>query len=363
MKCIYIYSTNDKDYKANGESKKVLAQIDAFKDSGIEVKLMDVILDKKIHKVLYRLPGFGVYPSYFINKCKEEIIDCDFVYIRKNIFDKSYLNLLRTLKRIKPKIKIFVEIPTYPYFQEWNRLIDKPLIIKEKIIIPRIAKLKLVDYYMTLTKDKEIFGLPAIEFENCVALKDYRVKENFQHPHEIHMIGVALVAYWHGYDRIIRGLKQYYESSEGKKKVYFHIVGEGPELSNLKKMVTDFNLNSVVLFEGKRFGEKLDKLYNEANIAIGSLAPHRKGIFSGNSLKTREYCAKGIPFVMAKGEPLFDNYKYTYVVPNDDSTIDIEKICDFVNKIDYSTVSTNMRNYAVEHLDWKKFVNDIVEKV
>ncbi|MBO4726822.1 MAG: glycosyltransferase [Spirochaetaceae bacterium] len=362
MKCIYIYSSNDKDYKSNGESKKVLSQIGAFEDFGINVKLLDCILDKKIHKLLYRLPVFGVYPSKFIKKCEKEVLDCDFVYIRKNIFDKSYLKLLKSLRKVKPTIKIFVEIPTFPYFQEWNRFIDKPLIFKEKKNIPRVTKEKLVDYYMTLTSDTEIFGIPTIQFENCVTLKDYKIKENLQATDEIHMVGVALVASWHGYDRIIRGLKEYYNGNN-KMKVYFHIVGEGPEIKNLKKMVLDYNISSYVIFEGKQFGEKLDYLYNKAHIAIGSLAPYRKGIYSGNSLKTREYCSKGIPFVMAKGEPLFDNYEYTYVVPNDDSIINIQEICKYVYKIDYSNVSLKMREYAKEHLDWKTFVESILEKV
>ena len=49
MQGIYIYSTNDKEYKANGEAKKVLSQVDAFKKKGIDIKLMDVVLDKKIY--------------------------------------------------------------------------------------------------------------------------------------------------------------------------------------------------------------------------------------------------------------------------------------------------------------------------
>ena len=66
---------------------------------------------------------------------------------------------------------------------------------------------------------------------------------------------------------------------------------------------------------------------------------------------------------MAKGEPLFDNYEYTYVVPNDDSIINIQEICKYVYKIDYSNVSLKMREYAKEHLDWKTFVESILEKV
>ena len=93
MKGIYIYSTNEKDYESNGESKKVLSQIKAFEEAQVKMKLLDAILDLKVHKLLYRLPGFGVYSNSFINECLNEAKNTDFIYIRKNIFDKSYINL------------------------------------------------------------------------------------------------------------------------------------------------------------------------------------------------------------------------------------------------------------------------------
>lgn len=41
---------------------------------------------------------------------------------------------------------------------------------------------------------------------------------------ELHLIGVAEVHYWHGFDRLVRGLADYYRNNP-EYKVYFHIVG------------------------------------------------------------------------------------------------------------------------------------------
>ena len=41
---------------------------------------------------------------------------------------------------------------------------------------------------------------------------------------ELHLIGVAEIHFWHGFDRLIKGLKEYYAHNPGYK-VYFHIVG------------------------------------------------------------------------------------------------------------------------------------------
>ena len=363
MKGIYIYSTNDKDYKANGEAKKVLSQVNAFEKSGIEIAFFDVILDKKIDKLIYRLPFGGVYRKSIINQCVKEAEHADFIYIRKNIFDCTYCDLLRKLKISNPHLKIFVEIPTYPYFQEWGRIIDKPLIWKEKKTVSKVAKEHLVDYYLTLTNDDQIFGIPTIKFDNCIDVEAYTPKKCLQNPDELHLIGVALLAYWHGYDRVIEGLHRYYESNIHSINVVFHVVGDGPELPRLKQLVEQYKLGKHVIFEGKNSGDSLDHLYDISNVGIGGLGIYRKGLTNSRGLKLREYCAKGIPFISAGSDELFDNYPYCLCFSNNDEPIDIIRLVNWAAKIDYNKAVKDMRAYAVQHLDWKKFVSDIVESV
>lgn len=364
MKGIYIYSSNDKDYKANGEAKKVLSQVKAFKKAGVEIEFLDIILDRKIDKVLYRMPFSGVYPKEFIMKCEKEVLDADFVFIRKNIFDGTYYKLLKAIKQANPKIKIIVEIPTYPYFQEWNRFIDKPLIWKEKHVIPKVTAEKLVDYYLTLTDDKEIFGIPTIKFSNCISVDDYTSKKCLQKTDEIHLIGVALLANWHGFDRLINGIKNYYQNNgDDAAKVVFHIVGDGPELNNYKKTVDQCNLKDYVIFEGKHKGEELDHLYDISNIGIGSLGMYRIGLEKATSLKLREYCAKGIPFIKANDDEVFNNFEYCLSFSNNDEPIDISKIVSWSTTIDYEKAAVLMREFATRNLDWGRYIDEILKKI
>lgn len=363
MKGIYIYSSNDKDYKANGEAKKVLSQVKAFQKAGVEIEFLDVILDRKIDKVLYRMPFCGVYPKDFVKKCELKVPDADFVFIRKNIFDGTYYNLLKTMKQANPKIKVIVEIPTYPYFQEWNRFVDKPLIRKEKRVIPKVAAEKLVDYYLTLTDDTEIFGIPTIKFDNCIEVDEYPQKKNSAKTNEIYLLGVALLANWHGFDRVIKGMNEYYKKPVNSTKVFFHIVGEGPEFTNLKELVNQYGLEQYVLFEGKQHGEKLDETFDNANIGVGSLGIHRKGLENARSLKNREYCARGIPFIKAGGDELFDNYEYCLSFPNNDEPVDISKIVSWSSAIDYEKAAVSMRDYAAHNLDWGRYIDEIIKKI
>ena len=363
MKGIYIYSSNDKDYKANGEARKVLSQVKAFREAGVEIAFLDVILDRKMDKILYRMPFGGVYPKEFIGKCEKEVHDADFVFIRKNIFDGMYFKMLKAMKLANPNIKIIVEIPTYPYFQEWNRIIDKPLIWKEKRVIPKVAADKLVDYYLTLTDDAEIFGIPTIKFDNCIEVDEYVQKKNQPKANELHLLGVALLASWHGFDRVIIGMSEYYKNAANSTKVFFHIVGEGPELMNLKSLVKQYGLEQFVLFEGKQHGEKLDEIFDNANIGVGSLGIHRKGLENARSLKNREYCARGIPFIKSGGDSVFEDYEYCLSFPNNDDPIDISKIISWSENIDYVNASVAMREYARRNFDWQRYIQDIINKV
>ena len=363
MRGLYIFSTNDRDYKANGEAKKVLSQVDAFKKAGVDIELLDVIKDKKIDKIIYRLPFCGVYNKDLIKKCEQEVTSACFVYIRKNIFDSTYYSLLKKIKKSNPEITIFVEIPTYPYFQEWSRIIDKPLIIKEKTIIPKVTKEHLVDYYLTLTDDQELFGIPTIKFDNCIAVENVLPKKCLQNIEEIHLIGVALVANWHGYDRVIRGMKEYYNNNNNITEVYFHIVGDGPALSDLQHMVIKLGLTKYVIFEGKQKGESLDQLYNISNIGIGSLGTYRKGITKARSLKLREYCARGIPFIKGDSDELFDDYTYCLNFSNDNQPIDISRIITWAQKIDYEQAIKDMRIYAAQNFNWGKYIRILLDAV
>lgn len=362
MRGLYIYSTNDSDYKSNGESKKVLSQFQTFLNAGVSMELIDVVQSSKIHKVLRRLPFFGIYPKAARERILSKTTGLDFIYIRKNLFDGSYYKLLKAVKKANPHICIIVEIPTYPYFSEWSRLIDKPFIIKENHTLPKIKHNQLVDYYTTLSNDDKIFDVETIRFNNGISIDDYVPKRDAQSLSEIHLTGVALLATWHGYDRVIEGMHDYYASNP-EKEVFFHVVGEGSELSTLQKLVEKRGLGRYVRFEGKLFGDALNALYDKSNLGIGSLGLYRINLESANTLKAREYCAKGLPFIKAGSDPAFDDFPYCLSFENNNEPIDIGEIIEFVNKIDYSEAILLMREYAQHNLSWDRYIADIIDKV
>jgi glycosyltransferase involved in cell wall biosynthesis len=182
----------------------------------------------------------------------------------------------------------------------------------------------------------------------------------------LHLLCVANVSRWHGIDRLIEGLAAY----NGPLKIILHIAGEGYELPHLKQMVTERKLIEQVIFHGFKSGNKLDSLFNICHIAIGSLGLHRIGLNESSTLKAREYCARGIPYIIACGDPDFpDDFPYILRVPPDESPIDIESVVHFAQKVCAdSDHPKKMRKYAEENLDWsikmmklKGFLESLIE--
>jgi hypothetical protein len=183
---------------------------------------------------------------------------------------------------------------------------------------------------------------------------------------ELSVLCVANVSRWHGLDRMLKGMSAY----NGPFKIRFHIAGDGPDAPYLKKIASEMEITDSVTFHGFKTGEDLDRLFNQCHIAVGSLGIYRKGLSQTSELKAREYCARGIPSIIACQDPDFpDDYPYVLQVPADDTPIDIEQVLAFAQEVctDPEHPET-MRAYARDNLDWlpkmeklKTFLETIVE--
>lgn len=167
---------------------------------------------------------------------------------------------------------------------------------------------------------------------------------------DLHLLCVANVSRWHGLDRLLWGLAVY----GGIPKVIFHIAGDGAELPRLQKLAGDLGISNRVVFHGFTTGEALDALFDQCHIAVGSLGIHRKGLTQTSELKGREYCARGIPYIIACTDPDFPpDFPYILRLPTDECPIDIEQVLAFAGMVCADPDHPEkMRRYAEEHLDW-----------
>lgn len=172
----------------------------------------------------------------------------------------------------------------------------------------------------------------------------------FYHGSQLNILCVANVSFWHGIDRLIVGIAHY----KGPVNIQLHIAGAGAEINNLKKLIGDLEINDHIIFHGFTTGTDLDILYNQCHIAVGSLGMHRKGLTMTSELKSREYCARGIPFINACEDTDFPHdFPYILSLPSDESPIDMNQVTRFTSEISKDVDhSQKMRAYASENLDW-----------
>ena len=184
------------------------------------------------------------------------------------------------------------KIPTYPFKNEYKGI---------KSILGFIGMYylkhlhKYIDYIVTYSKDKEIYRIPTIITSNGVDLEKIKPKKESRSK-DINMIAVANFSMWHGYDRIIEGLNNYYKN-DCKDNVYLYLVGSGEYLKVYQSLIKKYNLEKYVFVLGAKSGYELDFVYNKCNIAIDACGRHRSGVYYNSSLKGKEYCAKGLPIV------------------------------------------------------------------
>lgn len=372
MKGIFIYWKQINENEMSGIDKKVKAQVDAFNANGLACAIEPIPFKyglKKWEQLLCRLPFSNMNPTW---KYRESWADADYVYFRRPLCTTMHtLEALKKIRRRNPATKIIMEVPTYPY--------DKELLCQKKLwpfylkdIFSRRRLKKYVDRIAVFTSDKTIFGIPALRFTNGVDLKKIvpRTPAEEKGP-VIRMIIVSSFEDWHGYDRILKSLGRYYQKSSGQKENFFlHIVGDGQMAGLYQKIVSQYGLSERVTFYGKLHGEKLDEVYNMADIGVDVFGMHRKNNDISCSLKSREYFAKGLPVISGcridllegmEGFPFFKRF------PNDESLIDMEEVGAFYHSV-YDGVKTakvveEIRNFADKTCSIEKGMKSIIEYI
>ena len=226
-----------------------------------------------------------------------------------------------------------------------------------------------MDAVVTFSDAKEIFGQRTINISNGVDLESIplhnhnRISEKSQ----LHLIGVAEVNYWPGYDRLIAGIGEYYKKG-GRQDVFFHIVGgvhpsymhDLPQAPGFQVLIDKYNITERIIFHGTMFGKQLDDLFNQCQFAIGSLARHRSGITVIKTLKNREYASRGIPFIYSEQDSDFDNQPYIIKAPADESPIDIQVILDFMQHFDIKPLEIRK---TIGHLAWKYQMQKVLDAI
>ena len=358
---LYITYINFAANDAMGIKKKVFAQIKEFKKVFDKVfhtcycgQLMYLYLNNSIleKEVALTKQECNALLKKWIKK-----YNITRTYIRYDWADKWFLDFLHYQK--EQGIRTVLEIPSFPY-DDLAIIGCQSAMLEDKYY--RNQMKKYIDVVSDYDGEKEIFGIQCINLQNGVNMEEYPLRQRKYENGKVVLIAVASMLKWHGYERIILGMKKYYEN-KGKMDIIFKLVGDGTEINYYKRLVDENHLEKNIIFLGKLDGADLDREYINADIAVGGLGFFKIAIDVGSSIKVREYCARGIPFIYGYDDlGFYGNEEYALQVSNDEQIIDMNQVIEFYHSFrEQKDISIKMRKKAEKDFTWEVLLQPVVQ--
>lgn len=360
---------NESGTSDSGVCKKIHQQFSVFRER-YNIELAEAYFKRNnIRKLLSRIP---LFPNMFsVRGLDFDYKGLDFIYFRYDWGDLQTLLFLHKVKAMNPKCQVILELPTYPL--DLDKLVTKwhQKSFKYKHILwSRFIK-NYVDRAVVFGRDEYAYGIPTIQTSNGIDTSSMKVKKSTEYSNsEIHLISVSNMIKWHGIDRVIEGIHNYKKSGIESRRIYLHLIGKGREELYLHTLVEKYNLEKEVFFYGYKFDDELQAMYDHADIGIEALGVHRnKVMLVSSSLKSREYFAKGLPFI---SECRFTDEckavsQYILTVPADESPIDMEEIILFYDRCYKGrvpgTTEAKLNDFAKENLDIKKVMEPVFKYI
>lgn len=356
---LIVYRVDKSDLSNSGIVNKLRGQIQGLRVSGCHVDYMihdaAAIYLNQDRVYEFRSSEWPIVRKIKFYKYLPVLDGYDIITIRYGLSTPHFIKWLSNTKKSNPKAKVIIDMPTYPYDEEWKGLKGSLVRWMDDRYNKELSK--YVDLIIHSGEERSIWGIPTYHMTNGVLLDDHKIAPT-RTSGALNMIAIGKWQYWHGLDRLLQGLSRY------NGEYHLDIVGEGPRSATIKAQIKELGMEDRVTWHGTVVGSALRALVDRANLGIGTLGLHRKGVTIDSSLKHRFYCAAGLPFVLSSPDSDFGSHlPYVSYVPLDESPVDIKELSSFVQRIDYTMIYDQMRTYAMMHLSWTSKMKELIEHI
>ncbi len=258
-------------------------------------------------------------------------------------------------------IKLFMEIPTYPYYKEQISVSSNKIVAVMYVFL---------DYLSDFLYFKYLDCIPVVVANSNKKLKknmlsisngadtDYFQCTSGKSNDEIDIVGVGYISKYHGFEKVIKSMHKYYANG-GTRKVKFYIVGEGPYKHVLEKMTREFDLGDKVYFMGELDKNEMRDIYHKANITVGTLSLQKRGADIDTSLKVVESVVQGIPIIVSgKIQDCFVRENMSFHIDSKDDAFDLIELFTFLDS--YRVSDDDMLRLRQKY-DWKSVMDNIFQ--
>lgn len=365
MKIAYIVALTDSkliNAPSSGIKKKIDWQTAALSRAGIVTVLMK---KKCINKIIRALPFQTASIDW--KRCVRELDGYDGLYHRHVYTDYQMLRAFRFIKKRNPEFKIVLELPTYPYEKERKH----GLMYYRDIFYRRFLR-KYIDRIVVFGNFRRVWGIPCIRTRNGIDMELTAPKKSLERSDGFDLCMIADLEFWHGVDRLLNGLVQYYENN-GTEDIKIHLVcgvSNTKKLLEIKNVIEKSILKDKVILYRNLSGKDLDKVYDICHMASASLGRHRTKLDKAgvtSEIKTREYLAKGIPFIYSTEIDVFENNHADFAkqISTDDKPVNFSDVVDFykhlLEKYDKQELKERIRKFGQETVSMDKTMEPVVQ--
>ena len=313
-----------------------------------------------------RLPAYE-HTLFYVKLMQAVRLACqrqrfDLMYLRYMPTFHGALTALRTFKQTGGRL--ILEFPTWPRDQENNRFFLRRQVFRyTDHILQQITP--MVDLFTAIGEPcgNPLYGRPAMNIVNGADVSSLPLHQPRSQSEEIHLLALASMSGWHGYDRILHSLAAY----RGDARVHIDFVGGDGDgsLAAWKTLAEELGLTEQVTFHGACYGAALEAIFTQSDVGVGSLGMFRYGLQHATTLKLREYMARGLPFLYATEDPsLPDEPDFALRVSNDEQPILMEDVVRFARNVQQNPeIAQRMRRYAEDHMSWKSVLKAVLERL
>ena len=364
---------------------KTRAQLKSFRRLGFSTHVATIVYGPKL--VIYSISdtdstvifekNCSSHKSAFLSLrdyCVKERYDI--IYIRRLMSKLLYaVPFIKGVSKVTPLV---YEIPTYPLDTGNSFLYAMRDFLEFKIY-------KLVNPFIKMTLVNLIDDIAIPEnwtiFHNGIDIDNYDIPNKVMVDDTIRFIIVANISEYHRYERMLYAMKEYIDVNAiadnlgdvdgGSKDVYgtyqislIVISPDSPAYSSLKNLATELGIADYITFLNSLPISEIQKLANSCHIGVGQLSDSSKGSNLVNTLKSKDYCAMGIPFFSTCYDTSFEaDFPYIFVTEDMDSDIDLSAVIEWFLEINEDpNYRQRMYDFAKENLQYDSLAREIVEK-
>lgn len=347
---VYIVTANLNNHKFMYDKKNKIIYIPGIK-TGIYNTRLTNIYSKKAFKIIkeWHLDiihsqtefGIGAFSRIISKKLHIPVVHTyhtlyeDYVYyVTHGFFD----NLGK---------KLVIKITKYFCDKKCNELI---------VPTTKIKDLFIKKYHITRNINVIPSGIDTKKFELNLNIeknikkirKEYKIKST-----DFIIGSVGRIAKEKSFDEEIKAIKELLEIN---KNIKLMIVGDGPELENLKKLVKELNIEKNIIFTGKINYDLIPSYYNLFNIMVSFSKTETQG------LTIIEGLASSLPVICIKDdsfEAMVENNYNGYLFKDKKEFIDYSLKLISNQKL-YDTMCKNAKN-SVHKYSKEVFASDVLK--